>query len=58
MIGNSVAPPIISMVAAPLLQLLGLAKGKGDQWGWEVTKDLLLEATPNDERREHLRALL
>ena len=58
MIGNSVAPPVISMVAAPLLQVLGLAKGKGDQWGWEVTKDLLLEATPNDERKESLRTLL
>ena len=58
MIGNSVAPPVISMVAAPLLQVVGLAKGKGDQWGWEVTKDLLLEATPNDERKASLRTLL
>ena len=57
MIGNSVAPPVISMVAAPLLEALGL-KGKDDGWGWEITKDLLLEASPNDERRESLRALL
>jgi DNA (cytosine-5)-methyltransferase 1 len=58
MIGNSVSPPVISMVSAPLLQVLGLAKGKDDHWGWEVTKDLLLEAVPNDERKEILRMLL
>ena len=58
MIGNSVAPPVMSMVAAPLLQALGLAKENDDGWGWEITKDLLLEASPNDERRESLRALL
>mmetsp|Transcript_15991 Transcript_15991/g.45894 ORF Transcript_15991/g.45894 Transcript_15991/m.45894 type:complete len:139 (-) Transcript_15991:79-495(-) len=58
MIGNSVAPPILSMVAAPLLQALGLAKGKEVGWGWEVTTDLLLKAAPNDERKERLRILL
>lgn len=53
MIGNAVAPPIITMLATPLLQILGLLDElKGS--GWDVTIDLLLKAAPNDGRRERL----
>mmetsp|Transcript_29736 Transcript_29736/g.62624 ORF Transcript_29736/g.62624 Transcript_29736/m.62624 type:complete len:178 (-) Transcript_29736:67-600(-) len=28
--------------------------GSGDSWGWNVAKSLILEASPNDSRREEL----
>jgi len=63
MIGNAVAPPLISMVAAPLLQMLGLLSPSTNDCrekciGWLATKHLLLEASPNDGRREKLRCSL
>jgi DNA (cytosine-5)-methyltransferase 1 len=55
MIGNAVAPPVVAVLAAPLLQLLGLIQD-GD--GWDITKDLLIKAAPNDKRRIQLEANL
>ena len=54
-LGNAVAPPVIAILAAPLVQTLGLAKNKDkDDWGWNVAKELLIEASPNDSRRIEL----
>lgn len=66
LLGNAVAPPIVTMVAVPLLCCIGVQIpeefGRGQnaqrQWGWFLVKQLLLEATPNDERREELSILL
>lgn len=61
MIGNAVAPPLIAMIVAPLLQDLGLSPSSHRQdsmWKWSVTQELLLEAAPNDDRREKLRRQL
>ena len=54
MIGNAVAPPIIAMIAAPLLQLIELATSEDENWGWVIATEILLEAVPNDDRRTHL----
>jgi len=54
MIGNAVAPPVIAMIAAPLIQLIGIASNQDVKWGWNVTKEMLLEAAPNDGRRKYL----
>lgn len=55
-LGNAVAPPVIAMLAAPLLQTLGLAKNNDtDDWGWKVSRELLIEASPNDSRRIELK---
>lgn len=56
-LGNAVAPPVIAMLAAPLVQTLGLAKNN-DNWGWKVAKELLIEASPNDYRRIELKKKL
>ena len=61
MIGNAVSPPLIVMIVAPLLQNLGLSPSSHRQdpvWGWSVTQKILLEAAPNDDRRETLRRQL
>lgn len=56
MVGNAVAPPIISMIAAAVLEYIGLGCGDKDSrdWGWGITKTLLLAASPDDSRREAL----
>lgn len=51
MLGNAVAPPIIALLAAPLLQAIGSC-GDGD--GRAVAKEMLLEAAPPDSRRGRL----
>lgn len=50
MIGNAVAPPVIAMIAAPLVQTLGLSNGDG----WKAAKEILIDASPNDGRRLQL----
>ena len=58
-LGNAVAPPLIAILAAPLLQSLGLAKNNDNvDWGWNVAKELLIEASPNDYRRIELKKKL
>eukprot|EP00980_Cylindrotheca_fusiformis_P014807 scaffold4026_cov117-Cylindrotheca_fusiformis.AAC.42 len=54
MIGNAVSPPVIAMIAAPLLEYAGLCSGPQKNWGWEIAKQILLDAAPNDARREAL----
>jgi len=55
-LGNAVAPPVIAILAAPLVQTLGLAKNNNDKdWGWIIAKELLIEASPNDYRRIELK---
>ena len=55
-LGNAVAPPVIAMLAAPLVQTLDLAKSDKDKdWGWSIAKELLIEASPNDSRRIELK---
>jgi DNA (cytosine-5)-methyltransferase 1 len=62
MIGNAVAPPVIVMIAAPLVQFIHMGGGDsgGDDettsrdWGWTVAQSLLLEASPDDARRKAL----
>jgi hypothetical protein len=47
------------MVAAPLLQCIGIvivigiatSEQNGDNWGWKVVKEMLLEGAPNDYSR-------
>ena len=59
MIGNAVSPPVIAMLAAPLVQTLKLATNNDDKlWGWRVARDLLIESSPNDYRRIELRSKL
>jgi DNA (cytosine-5)-methyltransferase 1 len=67
MIGNAVAPPVIVMIAAPLLQLIHLGCDDGGDdvhaettrtWGWTVAQSLLLEASPDDSRRKELECKL
>lgn len=59
MIGNAVAPPVIAMLAAPLLSCIGYhpsseSDDDAQEWGWRVTKAMLLEASPADLRRSDL----
>ena len=56
MVGNAVVPPIIAMIAAAVLEYIGLGSGNKDirDWGWGITKTLLLAASPDDSRREAL----
>ncbi|KAG7347876.1 DNA-cytosine methyltransferase [Nitzschia inconspicua] len=54
MIGNAVAPPVVAMIVTPLLQKINLFMVSRNHLGWEITKQLLLEASPNDNRRELL----
>ena len=65
MIGNAVAPPVIVMIAAPLLQFVHVGGGGDDDhdettrdWGWTVAQSLLLEASPDDSRRKELESKL
>jgi DNA (cytosine-5)-methyltransferase 1 len=58
MIGNAVAPPVIVMIAAPLVQLFHLGGGGDDDWGWTIAQSLLLEASPDDSRRKELESKL
>lgn len=55
MIGNAVAPPVIAMIAAPLLQCVSLVD---KDEGWKVGKEMLLDATPDDGRRSGLKLIL
>ena len=56
MIGNAVAPPVVVMIAAPLLvRVIGLTMNNNDHdLGWKVARELLIEASPNDSRRIEL----
>jgi DNA (cytosine-5)-methyltransferase 1 len=64
MIGNAVAPPVIVMIAAPMLQFCDLGGGNDNHdettrdWGWTVAQSLLLEASPDDSRRKELESTL
>jgi DNA (cytosine-5)-methyltransferase 1 len=63
LLGNAVAPPVVAMLAAPLLQCIGIGIATPEQnvatyWGWKVSKEMLLEATPNDSRRSELESRL
>ncbi|KAL9187679.1 hypothetical protein ACHAXT_006057 [Thalassiosira profunda] len=53
MLGNAVCPPVVALIAAHLLQCAGLGPGdnSGYDWGWSVAKTLLIEGSPDDERR-------
>ena len=52
MIGNAVAPPVIAMIAASLLQMLeGLELDTDPDWGWKIAQEMLLDAAPNDARK-------
>lgn len=57
MIGNAVAPPVIAMVTGPLLKSLGLLScdQSAQDWGWIVTREILLEAAPSDHRMTELK---
>ena len=70
MLGNAVAPPLIASIVAPLLSIINtddrnnkknnIAKkryGGGDD-GWEVTCEMLLDAAPQDSRKEELQKKL
>lgn len=61
MLGNAVAPPVICMLSAALLTS-ALKLTRETSWGWQKTKELLIDATPKDRRnalesifREHAR---
>ena len=56
MIGNAVAPPVVVMIAAPLLvRVIGLTMNNNDHdLGWKVARELLMEASPNDSRQIEL----
>jgi DNA (cytosine-5)-methyltransferase 1 len=57
MVGNAVSPPVIAMIAAPLLEYVQLCPNLNDHdvaWGWNITKTMLLEAAPDDSRRKAL----
>jgi DNA (cytosine-5)-methyltransferase 1 len=56
MIGNAVSPPVIAMLTAPLLQYAELCRKTNESvdWGWSVTKSMLLEAAPADSRKKNL----
>jgi hypothetical protein len=80
LLGNAVPPPLVAMVAAPLLYCCGIMphlniddsrNGTGSssiakceaqtcwEWGWQVARQLLLDATPVDgRRRDALQELL
>jgi hypothetical protein len=58
MIGNAVAPPVIAVIAAALLEYVGLGLDGHKDWGWSVSKALLLSAVPNDARKNDLEAKL
>ena len=64
MVGNAVAPPIIAMIAAPLIDYIGCRRQDDGSslnqadWGWDVTKTLLLAAAPNDFRKNELKQKL
>ena len=52
MIGNAVAPPLIALVAASLLNFLEIVR-LADH-GWSISKQLLIDAVPDDSRKEEL----
>ena len=58
MIGNAVAPPVIAILAAKLLQYVELHPKTADKsledLGWAITKVMLLEAVPDDIRKKDL----
>ena len=56
LLGNAVAPPVVAMIATPLLQCIGISTPEQnvDNWGWKVVKEMLLEAAPHDSRRSKL----
>ena len=60
MLGNAVAPPVIAMLAAPLLSCIGYhpVMDEVGEWGWMITQRMLLEACPNDSRRHELKQKL
>ncbi|CAB9530542.1 methylase DsaV [Seminavis robusta] len=58
MLGNAVAPPLIAMIVAPLLHCIGALPSTTTTSGWDITRDMLLAASPNDPRREKLRQQL
>lgn len=51
MIGNAVAPPLVAMIAAPLVQNAA-QDNVANICGWLIARELLVEASPNDGRRE------
>ena len=59
MIGNSVAPPVVAVIAGAILQSLAIGADL-DYSGrvWTRVKELLLKATPDDSRRETLQKAL
>ncbi len=56
MVGNAVSPPVIAMLAAPLLQYVKLChtSNTSSNWGWRITKSMLLDAVPEDPRKKEL----
>ena len=72
MLGNAVAPPLIASIVAPLLSLIGVIgipttkNDDGNNYndakkvvdGWEVTCEMLLDAVPQDSRKEELQKKL
>ena len=61
LLGNAVAPPVVAMIAAPLLQCMGISTPEqniDNKWGWDVVKEMLLEAAPQDSRRSKLESRL
>lgn len=50
LLGNAVVPSMIAIVAAPLLQAFAGVM-ENDEGGWKVAMELLLDASPSDERR-------
>jgi DNA (cytosine-5)-methyltransferase 1 len=57
MIGNAVAPPVVAMIVAPLLLQMNYLNGESssdDVFGWRIARQLLLDSSPEDFRREIL----
>ena len=57
MIGNAVAPPLIAIIAASLLQYTKIISDKRESLGWEVAASMLMDACPEDRKKALQRSL-
>lgn len=51
MIGNAVAPPLIAIIAASLLQYTNIISDQRESLGWDVAKSMLMDACPEDRKK-------
>lgn len=51
MIGNAVAPPLIAIIAASLLQYTNIISDQRERLGWDIATSMLMDACPEDRKK-------